>query len=227
MTSEPKKTWVRNKGNKKVVVSNDTITDLENYITKQLPQETNLQFKYFCEFLRIGGSRSLSQVAKHFGKSYILMGKLSKKNRWTERSRIYDEQIQTAEMNARIEQRKQYILKQEETARQLHNIGKEGLKKLEEFIAKEPELSGLRPMEILQFIKTGIELERLIMGIDKDKEAKTSNKINITYNIVNQKNPHKAIMEGVLEADAEVVGEDLEENNNDDGDIDEDGETTA
>jgi hypothetical protein len=190
---------------KAVTVSNDTITDLENYVTKRLPQETPRAFEIFCEYLRQDGSRSLTQTAKNLNRTYIYMAKLAKMNKWKERAKFYDQMLQEEEFKAKIEQRKKYITQQEETARELHNIGKESLKKLENFINSEPDLAGLRPMEILQFIKTGIELERIVMGLDKEKEPKPSNKIQITYNIINDKNPHKDIFDNLLETKSEVV----------------------
>lgn len=190
---------------KALTVSNETIKDLENYLDKRLPQETAKQFDYFCEFLRQGADRSISNVARTKGKTYILMAKYAKKNKWHDRARLYDSKLQQAEIEAKMEQRKKFITQQEETARELHNIGKESLKKLETFINSEPDLAGLRPMEILQFIKTGIELERIVMGLDKEKEAKTNNKIQITYNIVNDKNPHKDLFNNLVETKSEVV----------------------
>jgi len=202
---------------KALTISNETIKDLENYLDKRLPQETAKQFDYFCEFLRQGADRSISNVARTKGRTYILMAKHAKKNKWWDRARLYDSKLQQAEIEAKMEQRKKFITQQEETARELHNIGKESLKKLEAFINSEPDLAGLRPMEILQFIKTGIELERIVMGLDKEKEPKANNKIQITYNIINDKNPHKDLFDNLVVTEAKVV--------EDEQDIDADGTT--
>lgn len=188
-----------------ITPNNGTIKDLENYLDKRLPNESAKAFEYFCEFLREGGQRGLSETARRVGKTYIYMAKLAKKNRWWDRAQLYDSMLQQAEIEAKIEQRKKYINQQEETARELHNIGKESLKKLEAFINSEPDLAGLRPMEILQFIKTGIELERIVMGLDKEKEPKANNKIQITYNIINDKNPHKDLFDNLVVTEAKVV----------------------
>jgi len=98
---------------KELTVSNETIKDLENYLDKRLPQETAKQFDYFCEFLRQGADRSISNVGRVKGKTYILMAKYAKKNKWWDRARLYDSKLQQAEIEAKMEQRKKFITQQE------------------------------------------------------------------------------------------------------------------
>lgn len=172
-----------------------TIEDLEPFVYERLPTETARNFSYFQTFLRMGGNRGLTATAKEHNKTYQLMAKVSKRYRWHERAEIYDKIMAHNEMEARKEYLKEMVKEQEQTATQLRRLSTSQLSRLEEFLKDNNDIE-LKPMELLNFIKTGIELERYITGLDAEKYT-PKNVSNIVIKVVNEQNPHADIFKEI------------------------------
>ena len=120
--------------------------------------------------------RSLAKVGQKLGKSTTLMERWSTAHEWQERCREYDNEIQREELEARKVAVKAMQQEHIATARKMIEQARAALEKL------EPE--DMKPRNILDFLKVGMELERrALFELLADSEVQAEYEPdNISYN---------------------------------------------
>jgi len=143
--------------------------------------ESGPAFQAFCLYLGLPYSeeptgRSLAKVGQKLGKSTTLMERWSTAHEWQERCREYDNEIQREELEARKVAVKAMQQEHIATARKMIEQARAALEKL------EPE--DMKPRNILDFLKVGMELERrALFELLADSEVQAEYEPdNISYN---------------------------------------------
>jgi len=131
------------------------------------PKETDKAHEAFVVYRDMGGSRTLSKVARSLGKSKAQMLKFSGKWKWVDRCHAYDSHLDTKRLKAREDEIEKMNRRQIEMAMGLQTKAAEALINV--------NILKLDQAEIRRWIIDAAKLERLARG-----EADSHTKIDIS-----------------------------------------------
>lgn len=154
-------------------------------IWERQPGEPKRAYGYFCEYLKLGVTRSTKKVAENFGKAHGSISNYSSIWAWKKRSEAYDnyvEEIATLENIEGIKRMQQQYISVSQTVLVLAGKKLQGLykqiKEAEKSKTAEEDieiiLKGM-PMSIMpQLLQTSFEIERKCRGVtDKTENVQT------------------------------------------------------
>jgi len=182
----------------------DELIDFSQYTNSRLPHETSKAFQAYTDWINQGYSRTIAQTSRNLKKSYELISRWYKKYNWHERALAYDNQMQLTETNIKIELSRKRLEEQEALVIGLQKLGSENLKRIAKMLDDEPELVNLKPMELLNCIKEGILLERLITGQSTEK-TESKARFEFVYKVITGENPHADLIDKLGEPKDESI----------------------
>lgn len=124
------------------------------------PWETAKAYEAFKTYLDMGGSRSIRGVTQKLHKSYTLIGRWSRENRWAERIKRHENELAKEARRKEIEEYAKMRDRHIEISSLMQQKAVEAL--------KEVDAKSLKPKDIKDFITVGTELERMNRMPDED-----------------------------------------------------------
>lgn len=127
--------------------------------------ESDKAYEAFVTYRDMGADRSIRAVAQKLDKSRTQIGKWSSAWDWTERVRIYDNELETEVRAKVIKGRKDMTDRHIKIAMQLQKKALEALNSL--------EVKAMTPKDIKEFLKMATDLERLNRTLEEDSKGKS------------------------------------------------------
>lgn len=137
--------------------------------------ESEKAFEAFVIYRDLGQDRTVTAVGKRLAKSRNLIDRWKEKYNWSERVRLYDNELEKRAFNKAVKEKKEMSQRHIKIAMQMQKKALEALKAL-----KEKDMS---PRDIKDYIKMATDLERLNRTdlseknentVKKDSEFKTN-----------------------------------------------------
>jgi hypothetical protein len=152
------------------------------------PGEGNKPFQAFQIYLKMGVQRSYAKVARRLGKSATIVARWAGKWKWSQRcTQFLDDQTRRDHQTEEDERRRR-VRRHTQIALSLQQAGLDKLPTLKQTLRQ--------PRDIISAIKSGVDMERRVMGDERPPEAKPLVTINLLQHVqseVDQK--RKQLME--------------------------------
>ena len=126
--------------------------------------ESDKAYEAFVTYRDMGTDRSIRAVAQKLDKSRTQIGKWSSAWNWTERVRIYDNELETEVRAKAIKGRKDMTDRHIKIAMQLQKKALAALNSL--------DVKAMTPKDIKEFLKMATDLERLNRTLEEDSKGK-------------------------------------------------------
>lgn len=125
--------------------------------------ESEKAFEAFVVYRDLGCDRSISKVVQKLNKSHALIARWSGQWNWSERVRLYDNELEKQAFDEAVKERRAMSERHIKIAMQMQKKALEALQLL--------SVKDMSPRDIKDYIKTATEIERLNRTVDESSRS--------------------------------------------------------